>query len=239
MGRLVDLGTWPDNDANDNLKAVSRELEGVRAVALGYETDWDLVRIVPVGTDPAKGFLLGPGRVVHLPARTKFDVFPAVTAPQTRNGDLLPEWAGKLQLEVWEEGECPPHHRPQLAAVRFLELTDLAVTGRTGVVDQGLLTVPAINVERAEFRLRNTSRATEGDPTHATLFVQLVQPLADDALNDADGVSDSDAVEVDPDDEHSLFIEEPSGPYLKIAVGCDDHPGGAISGVLALVRRRS
>lgn len=86
--------SWPDLDVNGNLAdAGIQQLQGARAIALAYDTDWDLVRVYLAGV--VAPVLLGPGRILELPGGQRVQRIEPVTAcpstrlydaSQTRNG---------------------------------------------------------------------------------------------------------------------------------------------------------
>jgi hypothetical protein len=80
--------SWPDIDLTlTQQQTAIEELDGARALCLGYETDWDLVRVVFSGSDDAE--LLGPGRVLNCAdgsgnPRRIARIEPVTPAPATR-----------------------------------------------------------------------------------------------------------------------------------------------------------
>jgi hypothetical protein len=76
--------SWPDVDINGVIADVGiGGLRDVRALALGYETDWDLVRVWWTGgADPE---LLGPGRLLYVGRGQEVArIEPVIPAPATR-----------------------------------------------------------------------------------------------------------------------------------------------------------
>lgn len=97
--------SWPDVDINGVIADVGiGGLRDVRALALGYETDWDLVRVWWAGgADPE---LLGPGRLLYVGRGQEVArIEPVIPAPATRlydatnyrRGILAPTVAPPLQ----------------------------------------------------------------------------------------------------------------------------------------------
>jgi hypothetical protein len=95
MDRTVDVRgpsrrSWPDIDAKYFQQQAGIEaLAGAKAIALAYETDWDLVRVYFSGAGDDAAELLGPGRVLSTAdssgnPRAIDRIEPVTPAPATR-----------------------------------------------------------------------------------------------------------------------------------------------------------
>lgn len=87
-------------------------------------------------------------------------------------GSISPLWYGCAALEVWDSEPCG--YRPRLPAERIVELGPTAVPASPtpGTPNTPLLTVPALNVDRAQLTFA-------ADPTAAAgLWAALGSPLA-------------------------------------------------------------
>jgi hypothetical protein len=151
--------------------------------------------------------------------------------------DMSPLFYGRMRLEIWTDGDCPPAgYVPRLAPVRYVTLARQQLRGHQGGATEpylGVLTVPAINVERAQYTFLVESG---GD----NAFVQLVEARADNWIDDSDGIADDDFLTVTAGDAGAAFLEEPTAAYIKIAAGT---PGAASyiadRSLLAMVRREA
>lgn len=85
--------SWPDIDTTGALAdAGIDQLAGARAITLGYDTDWDLVRVILTG---GRRELLGPGRVLELgPTEQVARVEPTFKVPATRLYDASAQRRG-------------------------------------------------------------------------------------------------------------------------------------------------
>lgn len=154
-----------------------------------------------------------------------------------RFSDMPSLFYGKLSLELWTDEDCPPHgYLPRLAPVRYVSLAAIAHAGGAAAPDTPIVTVPAANVERAQWLGRNTGAGN--------VFAQLVQPRAEDWIDQVNGVADIDPASGNPfatianAADGAVYLEEPAGPYVKLVIGADG--GGATvaaRSVLSLVRR--
>lgn len=95
LERTVDIRgplrrSWPDIDAKFfQYQAGIEQLAGARAIALAYETDWDMVRVYFSGAADDTAELLGPGRVLSTvddngAPRVIARIEPVMPAPATR-----------------------------------------------------------------------------------------------------------------------------------------------------------
>jgi hypothetical protein len=154
--------------------------------------------------------------------------------------DLSPQFYGKLSLELWTDDDCPPHgYRPRLAPVRYVSLAAIAHAGGAAAPNKAIVTVPASNIERAQYLMRNAGPGN--------IFAQLVQPRAEDWIDQVTGVADVDPASgatfstIAAGADAALFLEEPSGPFIKLNIGADGGGGATIAArsVLSLVRRET
>jgi hypothetical protein len=153
--------------------------------------------------------------------------------------DLVPKFYGKLSLEIWTDDDCPPaSYRPRLAPVRYVSLAAIAHAGGAAAPDTAIVTVPAANVERAQWIGRNAGAGN--------VFAQLVQPRAEDWIDQVTGVADVDPASgntfatLASGADGAAYLSQPAGPYVKLAIGADG--GGATiaaRSVLSLVRRET
>lgn len=259
MSALADvLGSqvsFPDRDLRTNDGAriegsgvvQSAKFNGrARYVALSYDTDWDLVRIVPRGVDASEYLLLGPGLVLELPDCDGFDAYPHVNAPSTRlydatatAGDLNPLFYGTLRLDVWTEGSCPhPDYVPRLAPMRTITLAAIALANTGAPPTVPVVTVPAINVQRAQWLGQNS--ASGGG---AIVYAALVQARAEAWIDQAEGAADTDPqtgltyVAIGVSSAGAAFLDEPTAPFAKLLLGANAVVTVPKGSVLSLYRR--
>jgi hypothetical protein len=257
--------SWPDIDSHLVQQQIGlEELDGARAITLGYDSDWDLVRVVFMNTDDAEQ--LGPGRVLNCcdgngrPRRIA-RIEPIMPAPATRlydatglrrglppafDGggtvwpDLSPLFYARLAIDVFDT--CPPpNYEPELAPARYISLADFVVgAGTSASAGPPKLPPqqPLITIPVVNARgVEFLFRNTGGSVLHAL----LVSPSATDAIDDVGGVWNTDPdhppeyAVVGPDESGSLVLDRPRHPYVKILVGSDT--GAIVSDAVLSVNR--